>query len=243
MINNLHLILPLLEFKEEGDFYTLLILERKKDKSTPDSNSQSVRTIKTYTIRSSDYLQSKFEEIQLLCETFKARAYINLNRLNDKTVALEMIKKLVNCLQNNNSNVKGVYDSVVGSLPSKDKKWLIDIDSEELQYKDLYIEAINNCQPNEVSNKIIVEIPTKSGCHLITYPFNTEQFKKSLKVKEPDIQKMNPTLLYVPRALFTDYSLVEVLKSYDNLLTSIIGKSSWSEWVEYPLFYKNETNL
>ena len=31
MIDNLNQILPLLEFKEEGDFYRLLVLQRKKD--------------------------------------------------------------------------------------------------------------------------------------------------------------------------------------------------------------------
>ena len=81
-----------------------------------------------------DFLE-KFDEIQLLCETFKARAYINLNRLNDKDVGLKMIEKTVHCLQNKSDNLRGVYESVVGSLSSKDKRYITDIDSEELKEK------------------------------------------------------------------------------------------------------------
>lgn len=243
MINNINIILPLLEFKQEGDFYHLLILQRRKDMTTNRSNHQSARTIKTYTIRSKEYLQEKFEEIQLLCETFKARAYINLNRINDNDVALKMIEKLVHCLQNKTTNVKGVYDSVVGNLPSKEKKWVVDLDLNEVEYKEIYINLINKIQPFDNPNKIITEIPTKNGVHLITHPFNTEQFYKHCeeeKINKVDIQKNSPSLLYVPRALYTDYSLVDVIKCYEETLISYIGKENWKEWLGHDLFYQNE---
>ena len=43
-------------------------------------------------------------------------------------------------------------------------------------------------------SKFIAEIPTKSGCHLITTPFNLQQFKE--KYPDIDVHKNNPTLLY-----------------------------------------------
>lgn len=243
MINNLNIILPLLNFKEEGDFYHILILQRRKDMTTNRSNHQSARTIKTYTIRSKEYLEEKFEEIQLLCETFKARAYINLNRMNDGDVALKMIEKLVHCLQNKTTNVKGVYDSVVGNLPSKEKRWLVDLDLNEVMYKDIYINLINKVQPFNNVNKIITEIPTKNGVHLITHPFNTTSVDtecQKLNIPLPIVQKNNPTLLYIPRALYTDYSLIDTLKSYEQIITAQIGKENWEQWLHHDLFYKNE---
>lgn len=241
MINNLQIILPLLEFKEEGDFYQLYIFVRKKDMVTERNNHQSVRTIKSYTIRSIDYLLEKFDEIQLLCEIFKARAYINLNRLNDKDVGLKMIEKTVHCLQNKSDNLRKVYESVVGSLSSKEKRWIVDIDQEEIKDLDTYIIIINSCQPNN-KEKILAKIPTKSGLHLITNPYNIEEFNikcDDLFINRLDIHKMNPTVLYIPKALFTNYSILDVIKKYENIIKSFVGKD-WKTWFEYSLFYQNK---
>ena len=47
MINNLEIIKPLLNFENEGDFYMLYILKRKKDQPEGErDNNQSVRTIR-----------------------------------------------------------------------------------------------------------------------------------------------------------------------------------------------------
>ena len=57
MINNINLIKPLLNFTNEGDFYMLYIFKRKKDQPEGErDNHQSVRTIKTYSIDSIEYL-------------------------------------------------------------------------------------------------------------------------------------------------------------------------------------------
>lgn len=44
MINNLELILPLLEFLSEDDFYHLQIIKRKKEHPELGSNSYVVKT-------------------------------------------------------------------------------------------------------------------------------------------------------------------------------------------------------
>ena len=89
MINNLEIIKPLLNFSEQGDFYMLYVFKRKKDQ--PDGerdNHQSVRTIKTYCIESIDHLERRYSEIKELCEMFKARAYIHVQKQNHKDVSL-----------------------------------------------------------------------------------------------------------------------------------------------------------
>jgi len=50
-----------------------------------------------------------------------------------------------------------------------------------------------------VGNKIEKVIPTKNGFHLITGKFNVIEFKKLYP--EVDIQKKNPTLLFLPSSL------------------------------------------
>ncbi len=78
----------------------------------------------------------------------------------------------------------------------------MDLDEIHLQYTQEIIESINFCQPE--GNKIITQIPTKNGIHLITSPFNVDKFNNQLinqMIPIPDLQKKNPTLLYYPNSL------------------------------------------
>jgi hypothetical protein len=89
------LIKPLLNFENEGDFYMLYVFKRKKDQPEGErDNHQSVRTIKTYCVDSVEYLEKRYDEIKQLCEMFKARAYIHVQKQNHKDVSLEMMVSL-----------------------------------------------------------------------------------------------------------------------------------------------------
>lgn len=201
MINNLELIKPLLNFDKKGDFYMLYIFKRKKDQVDKE-NHQSVRTIKTYCIDSLEYLDKKFEEIVNLSELFKARAYIHVQKQNHYDVGLEMMKELSQRLIDGVYNQKGLFESVVGQLRVYEKRWIVDIDTKDRLTIHHIGAIINSVQPS--GDKIIQEIPTKSGSHLITKPFNLDEYRKHPDNKmDLDIQKKNPTLLYYPNSLET----------------------------------------
>ena len=72
------------------------------------------------------------------------------------------------------------------NYPIKDKLYNI----------ETFIDKI--CEPRDVyphrGAKVIINIPTKSGYHLITTPFNLQQFKE--EYPDIDVHKNNPTLLY-----------------------------------------------
>ena len=197
MINNIELIKPLLNFSEVGDFYMLYIFKRKKDQTTDKANHQSVRTIKTYCIESIEQLENRYDEIIQLCEMFKARGYIHIQKQNHKDVAMNMITEIVTRIQSGQINQKNVFDSVVGQLKTNEKRWIIDVD-DTLEASPLMMAYIDNeCRPYE--SKIESIIPTKSGHHLITKKFDVMKFKE--KYPNIDIQKKNPTLLYYPNSL------------------------------------------
>ncbi len=197
MINNLNLIKPLLNFSDVGDFYMLYIFKRKKDQTTDKANHQSVRTIKTYCIESIEQLESRYDEIIQLCEMFKARAYIHIQKQNHKDVAMNMITEIVTRIQSGQINQKNVFDSVVGQLKTNEKRWIVDLDIKDGDYLFDVMCVIKLCRPE--GNKIIEVIDTKNGYHLITERFDVEQFKKFYP--DIDIQKKNPTLLYYPNSL------------------------------------------
>jgi hypothetical protein len=202
MINNLDLILPLLKYEEAGDFYMLYVFKRKKDQPENErDNHQSVRTIKTYCIESVDHLMRRYDEIKQLCEMFKARAYIHVAKQNHRDVSLNMMVELATKIQNGSHNQKGLFDSVVGQIKTQEKRWIVDIDTKDEITIHRAVHIINDIRPD--GDKIISCIPTKNGFHLITSRFDVLAFQKRMSEfgEVPDIQKKNPTLLYLPESL------------------------------------------
>lgn len=198
MIDNLEVIKPLLNFSEKGDFYMLYVFKRKKDQPEGErDNHQSVRTIKTYCIDSVEHLERRYDEIKQLCEMFKARAYIHVQKQNHSDVSLDMLALLAERIKNGVKNQKGLFDSVVGQIKTHEKRWIIDVDTKDKKFlRDITMDLME-IQP--VGDKVEKVIPTKNGFHLITCKFNVLEFKE--KYPDVDIQKKNPTLLYLPSSL------------------------------------------
>lgn len=203
MIDNLYKVLPLLTFELEDDFYYLQILQRKKENAQLGSNS---RVIKNYYITSQQHLSDRYDEIKQLCQTFNARAMIRLNKRSFEKVGFKCMTNLANTMMNKDfKSLRQSYDRACGlGHNDKNKTWIVDIDENEVIWLEQILNAIHPCEPT--GNKIVVQIPSKSGIHLITKPFNTEQFKINFK-KELEAYKMgeifleihkdNPTNLYI----------------------------------------------
>jgi hypothetical protein len=206
MIDNINIIKPLLNFEEKGDFYMLYVFKRKKDQPEGErDNHQSVRTIKTYCIESIDHLERRYDEVKQLCEMFKARAYIHVQKQNHRDVSLDMLSSLAERIKNGVQNQKGLFDSVVGQIKTQEKRWIIDIDNVSMDgfnhdpYQVSLREYINELQKEAGKEQGMTFIKTRSGFHIITQPFNVMKFKE--KYPDVDIQKKNPTLLYYPNTL------------------------------------------
>jgi hypothetical protein len=184
----------------------LYVFKRKKDQPENErDNHQSVRTIKTYCIDSIDHLERRYDEVKQLCEMFKARAYIHVQKQNHKDVSLDMLSSLAERIKNGVQNQKGLFDSVVGQIKTQEKRWIIDIDNVSMDgfnHSPSEIEMreyINELQKEAGKEQGMTFIKTRSGFHIITQPFNVMKFKE--KYPEVDIQKKNPTLLYYPNSL------------------------------------------
>lgn len=181
----------------------LYIFLRKKDHlGDVSSNHQSVRTIKSYCIDNLEHLDKRWEEIKKLCELFGARAYIHIQCQNNRDIGLNIIQEVSVRLLDGGTNFSSIFDSVVGQIRVREKRWVVDLDEEHLEYEEDIIDAMRGSLP--FGEKVIVKIPTRRGKHLITRPFKTEGFDEhliSVQVPVPDIQKKNPTLLYYPNSL------------------------------------------
>lgn len=196
LINNFNLIKNFLEF-EEGNFYFLQILLRRKD--NPDAvngSNNNYRTIKSYFINSKEYLEQKEDEIIKLCDLFNARAYIGLNKRSYERIAFENLKEISKLIYDKQFHkVYKSYNSCAGYYTHGDKLWIIDIDSKDLDLVDKIKKEINKCDSKYDDNFVLL-VPTVCGYHIISRPFNLGQFEPFMVNHELDIHKNNPTLLY-----------------------------------------------
>lgn len=200
MINNFEQIKQLLQFDSEDDFYHLQILSRKKDNPEIGSNSYC---IKTYYIRSIEYLEKKQLEIINLCDFNNARAYINLNRRSFEQIAFQTLRKVTDQIMNKDfKSTRKAYESVCGAHSNeKEKKWIIDIDWKDFDGNKSIVgneilPLLEELQKETGLKPMIEFIPTKNGVHIITHPFNRQRFTHYFP--KIDIQTNNPTILYIP---------------------------------------------
>ncbi len=201
MVNNFEIIKPLLSWNSEDDYYFVQVLQRKKDAPKGlkvNGTNNNSRLIKAYYVKSLEYLDFVTPEIIQLCEIFGARAGINLNKRSFEKTALQHLKLVTdNIINKNFDKVYKTYSSAAGKFShDNNKKWIIDVDykinTEEYDALKNYLKKLE-----PVGDKIIKTIPSKSGDHIITSPFNLQTFKSGLW-RDLDIQKNNPTNLYVP---------------------------------------------
>jgi len=194
MIDVLDRILPLLSFRSDDDFYYLQILQRKKENPQLGSNS---RVVKNYYIKSVGELEALWPEIIALCHQTNARAMIRLNRRSFRKVAFKTMQNLANLISNEEyAFARRAYDRACGDGHNdNEKSWIIDLDGEiEDSYVDQLLKVITESQP--IGDKLIVELPTKNGVHLVVRPFDMRTFRELWPTI--DIHKDNPINLYIP---------------------------------------------
>lgn len=194
MVDNLELLKPFLKFDSEDDFYYLQILQRKKDNPGIIRNTVA---IKDYYIRNVEYLDSHYEQIKDLCKYFNARASLRLNRRSFKKVAFRALQNITaQMMQDDFHSARQAYSKACGQCHNEsDKMWIVDIDEDCMDCVQAIEDCIENILPVGDQNRVRARVPTKTGIHLITTPFNVIQLPFSSNV---GIHKDNPTILYIP---------------------------------------------
>lgn len=189
MIDNFNLLSNFIKPNDalltEDNFYFLQLIRRSKD--TEGLPSKTFRDI--YIQNSQDLLARKDEIIEL-CNFFNARAYFNPNVKSYEKCANYMLKNMGDMYTNKSfKQAKGMFTSAAGVVATRDtrfeKVWIIDYDEGENSYLDILMELHDR-------NIDYMMLPTKNGTHFLTHPFRTDT-----SIITCDIQKHNPTILYV----------------------------------------------
>lgn len=197
MIDVFEQIKPLLSFNTPDDFYYLQVFQRRKD--MPNGAKKNTIIIKDYYIHSLEYFEKKYPEIKALCDFFNARAGLRLNKRSFKKASFRTMLNITSqMMQEDFHSTKQAFSKACGQCHNETangKSWIIDVDEKDLTLVEVIKDFVNNeCRP-EGENKFIITLPTKSGYHIITKPFDKSQFKKAFDL---DIQCDNPINLYIP---------------------------------------------
>lgn len=212
-------ILPEAENPKDSMFLIQIVVRHKDGHKDAAKGNNRNRTIRSYQINSKEDLFKREKEIKALCEFFHARAYININPKNTVDVLLkqmEMITEALSCTWKGDHKIilRGTLDGAIAKTNAEDpefgnidpqdmaiiqtsaeklhRTWVVDCDDRESA--DIIRERINN-SPHANKQLIVAEIPTKSGIHFITYPFNHIDAFKDMD-NPPEIKKNSYTLLY-----------------------------------------------
>ena len=181
------------------EFYFLQILVRGKD-----CGENKNRMVRYYTITSKEQFCTLKDEIVSLCRVNKGRAYIHPTKRSFKEVAglaLELSAHMY--VSQQYSGLKSAYSTACGkSFITSDKKFVVDLDDVDreslkgLAFINEVTQTIYKIRGygGENYEKVLHGIPTKSGIHLISRPFDVGQFNAIYP--NIDVHKNNPTLLY-----------------------------------------------
>ena len=201
-IDNFNLIKPLLSFNNDDEFYFVQVIQRKKDNPNGHylGSNNSSRLIKGYYIDSLEKLEKYRPEMVKLAELFNARVGINLNKRSFYKTAFNNLQEITNRMLNKDfANMARTYNTACGIHNAiDDKVWLLDFDYKPTS-PDWSIELKGELYAMQPigKDKVLTMLPTRSGIHVITCPFDTRSFKE--KFPDVEIHKNNPVNLYIPQ--------------------------------------------
>ena len=190
------------ENNEKGNLNKYFVIElMRRGKDNPDMPAANYH-FKNYYIYSWKDLDKYENEIKNICELLHLRAYCSVNYKMMSQVALDTLAESARRIAAHDyKKFYNIFESSSGKYVDKGNSvWVVDIDEEDLDMIDIIKDFINECEPLN-TQKILFEMPTKSGLHLITKGFNLQDFNSKclycLGLKKTfDVKKNHLTLLY-----------------------------------------------
>lgn len=195
-IDNFNIVAPWFDhLSDRGDFFFVQVIQRNKECNV---NSKG-NTIKDYHFFDKETFLSKKEEITTLCKAFNARAYFWVNPRNCKEIQYEIIKEALEALELGTHKLFKCVSKAIGRKRNNKykSKWILDFDTKDWSIINKYLEIVFKCRPDGI--KVNTFIKTVNGIHVISDPFDLEQFKQKVAMSQLDnidIHKDNPTVLY-----------------------------------------------
>ena len=193
------------DVNEKGNldkYYVIELMRRGKD--NPDMPAANYH-FRNYYIYSWKDLNRYEEEIKNICNLLNLRAYCSVNYKLMSQVALDTLAESARRIAAHDyKKFYNIFESCSGKfVDSKNNLWVIDIDNVNIDKhedacKIAEISRLINNMESGYSENVVYYMPTKSGMHIITHPFNLQHFNEEYdnETLPLDIKKNHLTLLY-----------------------------------------------
>lgn len=185
---------------EKGNLDKYFVIElMRRGKDNPDMSAANYH-FRNYYIYSWKDLDKYEKEIKDVCTLLKLRAYCSVNYKMMSQVALDTLAESARRIAAHDyKKFYNIFESCSGKYSDKGNSvWVVDIDKENLDSINVIKHYINEVKPKN-TEKILFEMPTKSGIHLITKGFDLKTFNDNCKNElgyKVDVKKNHLTLLY-----------------------------------------------
>lgn len=185
------------EARDSDTYFVIELVRRNKD--NPDLSKANMH-FKNYYVTSIEKFIRIYDEIKSICDLLRLRAYFSVNAKSAKQILLDTVAEGARRIASHDFRKPwAIYESYDGKYCDRSqRKWVMDLDdcNMESSIVKFFEETIQKIPPY---NTIICKVPTKSGVHLITKPFNRQELLAICKkegIQVPTIQENHLSLLY-----------------------------------------------
>lgn len=207
----------------EDKFYVIELIRRGKD--NPDLPAANVH-FKNYYIYCWDDFDKYIPEIIELCNIMRMRAYVSVNWKSTKQIALNTIAAMATRVaQGDYKKIYSEWSSQTGLFSQRNENvWVLDLDNIEPMSNEVteLMKVINECR-SQFETNCIITIPTRSGCHLLTRPFDVQEFSNKVVYNE------------IAMNAFKEFKL--------NINSRLPVTTQVMNWVNESLIHKNHITL
>lgn len=171
---------------DEDKYYVIELIKRNKDHATMRGNNIH---FKNYYINKLSDIDKYQQEIIMLCDMFGMRAYMSINYKSYERVMCDTMAEYARRIAAQEfAKPQAIFESCSGKyFDTHNKLWIIDVDEDDvddentnvfqlaMKYKRIVTDF---CKPYNTQFDLI---PTRTGLHLITKPFDVNAFNVTLK--------------------------------------------------------------
>lgn len=171
---------------DPNKYVIIQVIKRNKDLGVQGHN----KSYGFYMVNMTNYEKYK-EDIIMLCETFNARAYIDIQVRTYMNYYLELNKMLAEAMYNGSTS-SHFHESAAIKARRENKLFLFDVDD------PCIIDKVRAFIPEDIKP---IQVKTVNGYHLLCPHFDLREFRASEYAEAVEIKTNNPTLLYFPLSL------------------------------------------
>lgn len=184
-------------------YYVVELMRRGKDNPDLPGANYHFRNYYIYSWRDLDRYE---QEIKTVCQMLNLRAYASVGCKRMSQVALDTLAESAQRIAAHDyKRFYSIFESCSGKYSDRSsERWVIDIDD---QTDEQMLEAVRRyvrTMESGYSDPVVFTMPTRTGRHIITRPFNLKHFNDGFQeavgqqygIETPTVKKNHLTLLY-----------------------------------------------